>query len=92
MTGPIIGKVARSSALGTVHAVSVCCVLMRCIRIFVLVILPQYNLPTQKPDNTPPPYNCSVDNALTVAQHTAYVRTCTALLHATEAVCMCVFL
>ncbi|KAL1938040.1 hypothetical protein VTO73DRAFT_12051 [Trametes versicolor] len=33
-----------------------------------------YNLPTQKPDNMPPPYNCSVDNALTVAQHTAYVR------------------
>lgn len=49
-------------------------------RISVLVISPQYNLLTQKPDNMPPPYNCSVDNALTVAQHTAYVRAAFTLL------------
>ncbi|KAI8976302.1 hypothetical protein BD414DRAFT_496486 [Trametes punicea] len=29
-----------------------------------------YNIPLQKPDNMPPPYNCEVDNAVTLAVHT----------------------
>lgn len=48
--------------------------------VFIFIVSPQYNLPTQKPDDMPPPDNCSVDNALTVAQHTAYVRTAFTLL------------
>ncbi len=89
MTGPIIGNVVRSSALGTVHAVSICCILTRCIRISVLVVTPQYNLPTQKPDNMPPPYNCEVDNTLMVAQHTMYACTSPALPHHTHTANAC---
>ncbi|OSD02256.1 hypothetical protein PYCCODRAFT_1425384 [Trametes coccinea BRFM310] len=28
-----------------------------------------YNIPLQKPDNMPPPFNCEVDNAVTLATH-----------------------
>ncbi|OJT13584.1 hypothetical protein TRAPUB_9865 [Trametes pubescens] len=44
------------------------------------VVANVYNLPTQRPDNMPPPYNCEVDNALTVAQHTIVELTCAAVV------------
>ncbi len=35
--------------------------------------LVKYNIPTQTPVNLPQPYNCEVDNAVTIALHTKYV-------------------
>ncbi|OJT11720.1 hypothetical protein TRAPUB_11782 [Trametes pubescens] len=37
------------------------------------IIANAYNIPTQTPVNLPQPYNCEVDNAVTIALHTKYV-------------------
>lgn len=65
MTGPIIANAVSSvhSAFpsGYTHANK--------------YALMQYNIPTQTPVNLPEPYNCEVNNAITVALHTKYVPT-----------------
>ncbi|KAI0631851.1 hypothetical protein C8Q77DRAFT_1228907 [Trametes polyzona] len=47
--------------------------LVVCVLMMGPIVANAYNIPTQKPDNLPPPYNCQVDNAVTVALHTKCV-------------------